>query len=188
MTPWSGMCLLWCDRSSIKILDTIWWSVVCWRIWALAPCHTGHIVYIISRWNYSCQWEVQAFAFLKVHYAKILRWASIPKRGKNLKNRYKSSVFVGRGFFFFFYIFIEVYVSKINNNPSLPLCYWTKGCVCIITGAMSNMPAVRTFSLFAGMAVFIDFLLQITFFVSLLGLDIKRQEVNIKIWELKFQF
>lgn len=40
------------------------------------------------------------------------------------------------------------------------------------------MPAVHTFSLFAGMAVFIDFLLQITCFVSLLGLDIKRQEVS----------
>lgn len=40
------------------------------------------------------------------------------------------------------------------------------------------MPAVHTFSLFAGMAVLIDFLLQITCFVSLLGLDIKRQEKN----------
>lgn len=40
------------------------------------------------------------------------------------------------------------------------------------------MPAVHTFSLFAGMAVFIDFLLQITCFVSLLGLDIRRQEVS----------
>jgi Niemann-Pick C1 protein len=40
------------------------------------------------------------------------------------------------------------------------------------------MPAVRTFSLFAGLAVFIDFLLQISCFVSLLGLDAKRQEVR----------
>lgn len=40
------------------------------------------------------------------------------------------------------------------------------------------MPAVHTFSLFAGMAVLIDFLLQITCFVSLLGLDVKRQEVS----------
>lgn len=44
-------------------------------------------------------------------------------------------------------------------------------------GALSSMPAVRTFSLFAGLAVFIDFLLQISCFVSLLGLDAKRQEV-----------
>lgn len=48
--------------------------------------------------------------------------------------------------------------------------------VAFFLGAMSSMPAVRTFSLFAGMAVFLDFLLQITFFVSLLGLDMKRQE------------
>lgn len=47
-----------------------------------------------------------------------------------------------------------------------------------IVGALSNMPAVRTFSLFAGLAVFIDFLLQISCFVSLLGLDARRQEVR----------
>ncbi|XP_037364629.1 NPC intracellular cholesterol transporter 1 [Talpa occidentalis] len=50
--------------------------------------------------------------------------------------------------------------------------------VAFFLGALSVMPAVHTFSLFAGMAVFIDFLLQITCFVSLLGLDIKRQEKN----------
>ncbi|XP_055993909.1 NPC intracellular cholesterol transporter 1 isoform X2 [Sorex fumeus] len=48
--------------------------------------------------------------------------------------------------------------------------------VAFFLGALSVMPAVHTFSLFAGMAVFIDFLLQISCFVSLLGLDIKRQE------------
>lgn len=47
-------------------------------------------------------------------------------------------------------------------------------------GALSKMPAVRTFSLFAGLAVFIDFLLQISCFVSLLGLDAKRQEVRLR--------
>ncbi|XP_028284138.1 NPC intracellular cholesterol transporter 1 [Parambassis ranga] len=50
--------------------------------------------------------------------------------------------------------------------------------VAFFLGALSNMPAVRTFSLFAGLAVFIDFLLQISCFVSLLGLDVKRQEGN----------
>uniref|UniRef100_A0A673K641 Niemann-Pick C1 protein-like n=1 Tax=Sinocyclocheilus rhinocerous TaxID=307959 RepID=A0A673K641_9TELE len=50
--------------------------------------------------------------------------------------------------------------------------------VAFFLGALSSMPAVRTFSLFAGLAVFIDFLLQITCFVSLLGLDIRRQEAN----------
>uniref|UniRef100_A0A8D0H7N3 NPC intracellular cholesterol transporter 1 n=1 Tax=Sphenodon punctatus TaxID=8508 RepID=A0A8D0H7N3_SPHPU len=50
--------------------------------------------------------------------------------------------------------------------------------VAFFLGTLSSMPAVRTFSLFAGMAVFIDFLLQTTCFVSLLGLDVKRQERN----------
>ncbi|XP_044629465.2 NPC intracellular cholesterol transporter 1 [Equus asinus] len=50
--------------------------------------------------------------------------------------------------------------------------------VAFFLGALSVMPAVHTFSLFAGLAVLIDFLLQITCFVSLLGLDIKRQEKN----------
>ncbi|KAM8839461.1 NPC intracellular cholesterol transporter 1 [Synchiropus picturatus] len=50
--------------------------------------------------------------------------------------------------------------------------------VAFFLGALSNMPAVRTFSLFAGLAVFIDFLLQISCFVSLLGLDLRRQEAN----------
>ncbi|CAL8345138.1 unnamed protein product [Merluccius merluccius] len=50
--------------------------------------------------------------------------------------------------------------------------------VAFFLGALSNMPAVRTFSLFAGLAVFIDFLLQISCFVSLLGMDARRQEKN----------
>uniref|UniRef100_A0A3Q3WSC2 SSD domain-containing protein n=1 Tax=Mola mola TaxID=94237 RepID=A0A3Q3WSC2_MOLML len=50
--------------------------------------------------------------------------------------------------------------------------------VAFFLGALSNMPAVRTFSMFAGLAVFIDFLLQISCFVSLLGLDASRQEGN----------
>lgn len=55
------------------------------------------------------------------------------------------------------------------------------------SGALSNMPAVRTFSLFAGLAVFIDFLLQISCFVSLLGLDASRQEVRLNemVWTKK---
>ncbi|KAM4687373.1 NPC intracellular cholesterol transporter 1 [Discoglossus pictus] len=50
--------------------------------------------------------------------------------------------------------------------------------VAFFLGALSTMPAVRTFSLFAGMAVFLDFLLQITCFVSIFGLDMRRQEKN----------
>jgi len=39
------------------------------------------------------------------------------------------------------------------------------------------MPAVKVFSLYAAMAVLIDFLLQISCFVSMLALDARRQEV-----------
>ena len=40
------------------------------------------------------------------------------------------------------------------------------------------MPAVRVFSLYAAVAVFIDFLLQITCFVAIMSLDAKRQARN----------
>ncbi|EDV22560.1 uncharacterized protein TRIADDRAFT_28666, partial [Trichoplax adhaerens] len=45
-------------------------------------------------------------------------------------------------------------------------------------GAISTMPAVRTFSIYAALAVFIDFLLQVTCFVALLCLDTKRENNN----------
>ena len=46
-----------------------------------------------------------------------------------------------------------------------------------LSGALSTMPAVKIFSLYAALAVLIDFLLQISCFVSLMTLDAKRQEV-----------
>ncbi|KAJ7338746.1 hypothetical protein JRQ81_012648 [Phrynocephalus forsythii] len=61
--------------------------------------------------------------------------------------------------------------------PSMLLSSFSET-VAFLLGSLSSMPAVRTFSLFAAVAVLIDFLLQITCFVSLLGLDIKRQEKN----------
>ena len=47
---------------------------------------------------------------------------------------------------------------------------------CFFLGALSSMPAVKAFALYAGMALLIDFLLQITAFIALMTLDIKRQE------------
>ncbi len=47
---------------------------------------------------------------------------------------------------------------------------------CFFLGALSDMPAVRAFALYAGMALLIDFLMQMTVFVSLLALDMARQE------------
>ena len=40
------------------------------------------------------------------------------------------------------------------------------------------MPAVRSFSMFAGAAVFFDFVIQVTCFVSVLTLDEKRRRAN----------
>ena len=51
-------------------------------------------------------------------------------------------------------------------------------CLLLFVGAMSTMPAVRVFSQYAALAVFFDFLLQITAFVALLALDAKRHKVS----------
>lgn len=48
----------------------------------------------------------------------------------------------------------------------------------VFSGGLSDMPAVRAFALYAGMALLVDFLLQITCFVSLLALDTIRQTVS----------
>ncbi|XP_038051413.1 NPC intracellular cholesterol transporter 1-like [Patiria miniata] len=50
--------------------------------------------------------------------------------------------------------------------------------VAFFLGALSIMPAVKAFSLYAAVAVWIDFLLQITCFVALLSLDAAREENN----------
>lgn len=47
-------------------------------------------------------------------------------------------------------------------------------CCCFGIGALSNMPAVRTFALYACVAILLDFLLQITAFVALMALDQRR--------------
>ncbi|XP_075389176.1 NPC intracellular cholesterol transporter 1 isoform X1 [Tenrec ecaudatus] len=72
---------------------------------------------------------------------------------------------------------LDQHVGRVLGEvaPSMLLSSFSET-VAFFLGALSVMPAVHTFSLFAGMAIFIDFLLQITCFVSLLGLDIRRQE------------
>ncbi|XP_070506187.1 NPC intracellular cholesterol transporter 1 homolog 1b-like [Chironomus tepperi] len=49
---------------------------------------------------------------------------------------------------------------------------------CFFLGALTDMPAVKAFALYAGMALLIDFLLQITCFVSLMAMDAERQNGN----------
>ena len=44
---------------------------------------------------------------------------------------------------------------------------------------MATMPAIRAFSLYAAVAVLVNFLLQITVFVSVMALDIRRQMVQL---------
>lgn len=62
-------------------------------------------------------------------------------------------------------------------GPSMLLTSASESC-CFFLGALSSMPAVRAFALYAGFALLIDFLLQITCFVSVLSLDTKRHAEN----------
>lgn len=62
-------------------------------------------------------------------------------------------------------------------GPSMLLTSVSESC-CFFLGGLSDMPAVKAFALYAGMALLIDFLLQITCFVSLLALDSVRQAEN----------
>ncbi|XP_058152663.1 NPC1-like intracellular cholesterol transporter 1 [Dasypus novemcinctus] len=59
--------------------------------------------------------------------------------------------------------------------PSMLLCSLSEA-VCFFLGALTPMPAVRTFALTTGLAVVFDFLLQVSAFVALLSLDCRRQE------------
>ncbi|XP_035212713.1 NPC intracellular cholesterol transporter 1-like isoform X1 [Stegodyphus dumicola] len=47
---------------------------------------------------------------------------------------------------------------------------------CFFIGALTDMPAVKLFALYAGVALLINFFLQMTCFLCLFTLDIKRQE------------
>uniref|UniRef100_A0A6P7GZ52 NPC intracellular cholesterol transporter 1-like n=1 Tax=Diabrotica virgifera virgifera TaxID=50390 RepID=A0A6P7GZ52_DIAVI len=62
-------------------------------------------------------------------------------------------------------------------GPSMLLTSVSESC-CFFLGSLSDMPAVKAFALYAGMALMFDFLLQITCFVSLMALDIARQSAN----------
>ncbi|OQV22774.1 Niemann-Pick C1 protein [Hypsibius exemplaris] len=72
---------------------------------------------------------------------------------------------------------IDLQVARVlaKVGPSMLLSSSTDSFSFFI-GAMSTMPVVKYFSLYAAMAVLIDFLLQISCFVSLMTLDAKRQK------------
>ncbi|XP_061115458.1 NPC1-like intracellular cholesterol transporter 1 [Conger conger] len=61
--------------------------------------------------------------------------------------------------------------------PSMLLCSLSES-ICFFLGALSTMPAVKSFALYAALAVLMDFLLQMTAFVALLSLDVGRQDAN----------
>ncbi|XP_075151532.1 Niemann-Pick type C-1a isoform X2 [Haematobia irritans] len=73
----------------------------------------------------------------------------------------------------------EEHIGRILGRvgPSMLLTSISESC-CFFLGGLSDMPAVKAFALYAGMALLFDFLLQITCFVSLLTLDTKRQADN----------
>ncbi|CAG0894761.1 unnamed protein product [Darwinula stevensoni] len=59
--------------------------------------------------------------------------------------------------------------------PSILLSALSEAC-CFFLGALSDMPAVKAFALYAGMALLVDFLLQVTAFVALCSLDNRRHK------------
>ncbi|XP_049997171.1 NPC1-like intracellular cholesterol transporter 1 [Alexandromys fortis] len=73
----------------------------------------------------------------------------------------------------------EAHIGRALGSvaPSMLLCSLSEA-ICFFLGALTPMPAVRTFALTAGLAILLDFLLQMTAFVALLSLDSKRQEAS----------
>ncbi|XP_062596314.1 NPC intracellular cholesterol transporter 1-like [Saccostrea cucullata] len=74
---------------------------------------------------------------------------------------------------------IEEQIGRILGQvgPSMMLSSFSES-IAFFLGALTNMPAVRVFSLYAAQAVLFDFLLQITVFIALMTLDAKRQKDN----------
>ena len=62
-------------------------------------------------------------------------------------------------------------------GPSMLLSSLSQSC-CFFLGALSEMPAVRAFALYAGMSLLINFVLQMILFVALFSLDVRREEDN----------
>ncbi|XP_059193898.1 NPC1-like intracellular cholesterol transporter 1 isoform X2 [Centropristis striata] len=73
----------------------------------------------------------------------------------------------------------EEQIGRVLGNvaPSMFLCSLSES-VCFFLGALSTMPAVKSFALYAALAVLMDFVLQMTAFVALLSLDARRQDNN----------
>ncbi|OAF65485.1 Niemann-Pick C1 protein [Intoshia linei] len=66
-------------------------------------------------------------------------------------------------------------VAKVG--PSMLLTSISES-ITFFLGTIIEMPAIRTFSMYAGMSIFLNFLLQLTCFVSLFSLDCIRKRQN----------
>jgi Niemann-Pick C1 protein len=74
---------------------------------------------------------------------------------------------------------IELRIGRVVGRvgPSMMLTSFSES-LAFFLGALTTMPAVKVFSLYAALAVLFDFLLQITCFVGLLALDAKREQAE----------
>ncbi|KAK6032141.1 patched family protein [Ostertagia ostertagi] len=72
---------------------------------------------------------------------------------------------------------VEDRIARVCGQvmPSMLLSTLTES-LCFFVGAISDMPAVRGFSLFAGLAVIFDFIFQNTIFLAIFVWDCKREE------------
>ncbi|CAD7680480.1 unnamed protein product [Nyctereutes procyonoides] len=73
----------------------------------------------------------------------------------------------------------EAHIGRALGSvaPSMLLCSLSEA-ICFFLGALTPMPAVKTFALTSGFAIVLDFLLQVSAFVALLSLDSRRQEAS----------
>uniref|UniRef100_A0A5S6R403 SSD domain-containing protein n=1 Tax=Trichuris muris TaxID=70415 RepID=A0A5S6R403_TRIMR len=71
---------------------------------------------------------------------------------------------------------LEEQVGRITAEvvPTMLLSSFSEG-FCFFLGALSSMPAVKVFSLYAALAIFFDFFLQITCFLALFTIDLRRE-------------
>lgn len=73
---------------------------------------------------------------------------------------------------------IPDYVGRILSEigPSIFITTLAET-TCFFIGSLSDMPVVKAFALYAAMALVLNFLLQISCFVGLLALDVKRVSI-----------
>jgi len=80
---------------------------------------------------------------------------------------------------------IDDILAKVlgRGGPSMLLCAMTEMTVFFI-GTLSEMPAVKVFAASAGLAILFNFILQLTGFLAVVKLDMKRQWANR--WDLVY--